>query len=44
MDRNLSTTQVGELFAKFGEVDEKMGFSPDKYVKFIEKLEKQFNH
>jgi hemerythrin-like domain-containing protein len=44
MDRNLSTSQVGELFAKFNEVDEKMGFSPDKYLKFIEKLEKQFNH
>ena len=42
MDRNLSTTQVGELFAKFSEVDEMMGFSPDKYIKFIEKLEKQF--
>jgi hemerythrin-like domain-containing protein len=43
MDRNLSTTQVGELFAKFSAVDEKMGFSPDKYLKFIEKLEMQFN-
>jgi len=42
MDRNLSTTQVGELFTKFSAVDEKMGFSPDKYIKFIEKLEKQF--
>jgi hemerythrin-like domain-containing protein len=43
MDRNLSTTQVGELFAKFSEVDQKMGFSPDKYLKFIDKLERQFN-
>ena len=43
MDRNLSTTQVGELFSKFSEVDEKIGFSPDKYLKFIEKLEMQFN-
>jgi len=43
MDRNLSTTQVGELFAKFSEVDEKMGFLSDKYLNFIEKLEKQFN-
>ncbi len=42
MDRNLSTAQVGELFTKFSAVDEKMGFSPDKYIKFIEKLEKQF--
>ena len=43
MDRNLSTSQVGEIFSKFNEVDEKMGFSPDKYLKFIENLEKQFN-
>ena len=43
MDRKLSTTQVGELFAKFGEVDQKMGFSPYKYLKFIEKLEMQFS-
>jgi len=42
MDRNLSTTQVGELFKKFSAVDEKTGFSPNKYIKFIEKLEKQF--
>jgi len=43
MDRNLSTTQLGELFAKFAEVDAKMGFSPDKYLKFIEKTETRFN-
>ena len=43
MDRNLSISQVGELFAKFSEVDEKMGFSPEKYLNFIEKLEKKFN-
>ncbi len=42
MDRNLSTTQVGELFAKFSEVDAKMDFSPDKYEQFVVKLEKQF--
>lgn len=44
MDRNLSTTQIGELFAKFSEVDGKMGFSPDKYLKFVEKLENRLNH
>jgi hemerythrin-like domain-containing protein len=43
MDRNLSASQVEELFAKFGEVDAKMGFSPDKYLKFVEKLELKFN-
>mgnify|MGYP001814330052 FL=1 len=42
MDRNLSPSQVGELSAKFNEVDEKMGLSVDKYIEFIEKLEKQF--
>jgi hemerythrin-like domain-containing protein len=42
MDRNLSASQAGEIFTKFNEVDEKMGFSPDKYLKFIEKLEKRF--
>ncbi|MCP4630315.1 MAG: hypothetical protein GY850_43420 [bacterium] len=42
MDRNLSTTQVGELFAKFSEVDEQMGFSSEKYEQFVAKLEKQF--
>lgn len=42
MDRNLTTAQVGELFAKFDEADRNMGFSPDKYLKFLEQLEKQF--
>jgi hemerythrin-like domain-containing protein len=43
MDRNLSTSQIGELLVKFNAVDEKMGFSPDKYLAFIEKLEKRFS-
>ena len=43
MDRNLSPAQVDELIARFNEVDQKMGFSPGKYLKFIEKLEMQFN-
>ena len=43
MDRNLSPSRVGEISAKFNEVDEKIGFSPDKYLKFIEKLEMQFS-
>ena len=42
MDRNLTTTKVDELLTKFDEVDRNMVFSPDKYLKFIEKLEKQF--
>jgi hemerythrin-like domain-containing protein len=44
MDRNLSTTQVGELFSKFSEVDEKMGFSPEKYEQFVAKIEKQYQN
>ena len=43
MDRNLSTRQIGELFTKFSEADDQMGFSAEKYEKFIETLEKQFN-
>lgn len=42
MDRNLTSTQVDELFAKFNEVDQKMAFSPDKYSKLIETLERQY--
>lgn len=43
MDRNLSASQVGVIIARFNEVDEKMGFPPDKYLKFIEKLEMQYD-
>jgi hemerythrin-like domain-containing protein len=43
MDRNLSTRQIGELFSKFNGVDEKMGFSPQKYERLIDDLEKKFN-
>jgi len=43
MDRNLSTTQVEELIAKFNAVDQNMGFAPDKYLKLVDKLESQFS-
>lgn len=43
MDRNLAPSQVEELLAQFKEVDAMPGFSPDKYLKFIEKLESKFN-
>jgi hemerythrin-like domain-containing protein len=39
MDNQLSTRQVGELFVKFTEADQQMGFSPDKYEHFINQLE-----
>lgn len=42
MDRNLSTSQVDELYAKFNQVDQEMGFSPEKYEVFVQKLEIQF--
>jgi hemerythrin-like domain-containing protein len=41
MDNQLSTRQVGELFAKFGEVDRQIDVSPDKYEDFIDQLEKK---
>jgi hemerythrin-like domain-containing protein len=43
MDRNLFTRQVGELFAKFSAADGQMGFSPQKYERFIDDLEKKFS-
>lgn len=44
MDRHLSVTQVGELFSKFNETDEQIGFSVTKYEAFINKLEGKFKH
>ncbi len=42
MDNQLSTHQVGELFAKFDEVDRQIDVSPKKYNDFIDQLEKKF--
>lgn len=40
MDRNLATKQIGQMFAKFNETDEKMGeVVPRRYKEFIEGLE-----
>ena len=41
MDRNFSTTQIGELFSKFNEIDEQMGVSPTKYEAFINRVEEK---
>ncbi len=41
MDRNLSTTQVGEIFSRFNEIDKQMKDSSQKHASFIEALEKQ---
>lgn len=42
MDRNLSVTQIGELFSKFTEIDKQFGDSPERYEGFIQKLEQRF--
>ena len=42
MDRKLSVSQVGELFSRFQEVEEKIGTSPEKYENFILRLEKKY--
>ena len=42
MDRNLSITQIGELFSKFNGKDEKFGDAPKKYEELINKLEQKF--
>ncbi len=41
MDKNLSVTQIGELFSKFNEADEQIVFSPVKYEEFINRLEEK---
>ena len=42
MDRNLSITQIGELFSKFNGKDEEFGDAPKKYEELINKLEQKF--
>jgi len=42
LDKNLSDTQIGELFAKFNETDEHIGYSPIKYEAFINRVEESF--
>jgi len=39
MDRHLSMTQIGELFAAFQQVDEDFGDAPRKYQAFVRGLE-----
>lgn len=43
MDRNLSITQIGELFSKFDAVDEEFGEAPKKYEEFIKRVEQSSN-
>ncbi len=42
MDRNLSITQIGELFSKFNGKDEEFGDAPEKYEELINKLEQKY--
>ncbi len=43
LEEQLSTTQVGELFAAFEKADKQIGTFPLKYQAFISRLEEQFN-
>lgn len=43
MDKNLTVSQVGELFSKFNEADDSIGYSSERYLTFIEGLEERFN-
>jgi hemerythrin-like domain-containing protein len=42
MDNQLSTHRLGELYAKFDEIDRQIDVSPDRYQAFIDQLEKNF--
>ena len=42
MDNQLSTHQLGELFSKFDEADQRIGVPTDKYESFIDRLENKF--
>ena len=41
MDRNLSITQVGELFTRFNEKDKEFGKLPGKFEALVSKLEEE---
>jgi hemerythrin-like domain-containing protein len=42
MDRNISITQIGELFSEFNGKEEEFGDVPERYEQFIHKLEEKF--
>jgi hemerythrin-like domain-containing protein len=44
MDRNLSTAQIGELFSRFAEADERFRDTAFRQKEFIRRLEEKFNH
>ena len=43
IDRNLTLTQIGEIYSRFNEIDKKFQDAPERYKEFIEKLEAKFN-
>ncbi len=43
IERNLTMTQIGELFSRFNEIDKIFQDALDRYREFIEKLEAKFN-
>jgi len=43
MDRNLTVTQIGDLFSRFSEKDKEFPGTPEKYQEFISQLEKKLN-
>jgi hemerythrin-like domain-containing protein len=43
IDRNLSDSQVGELYTRFAAVDESFGDDPEQRRRFVEELEKRFS-
>lgn len=42
IDRNLTLTQIGEIFSRFNDIDKLLQDAPEKYKEFIEKLETKF--
>lgn len=42
MDRNLTTSQVGQLYSKFNQIDFEYGTAPERHEAFIQKLEQKF--
>jgi hemerythrin-like domain-containing protein len=42
MDRNLSTSQVGELYGKFAAIDAEFGDEPTRHERFVQRLEQSF--
>jgi len=42
MDRNLTTSQVGELYARFAEIDKEFGDAPRRHEEFVKQMEVEY--